>query len=136
MTSGDGSEDDCIAIAPGAASCIRRRADIHAVRGECDTLEADARATIAVEPNGPGAYTYLASALAAEGASVEAQRQLHHKAVELVPDKDQAGVFGLDLAARLAVFEGDFATAEARLLEQDKETATRADESAHPRRAC
>jgi serine/threonine-protein kinase len=125
------SVDRCTAISPAAASCIRRRADIHAIRGECDKLEVDARATMAVEPKGPAAYTYLAAALAARGASTEALEQLYRKATELIPNPDEARRFGLDKTARVAIERGDFATGEARLLELEKEVATAADETEH-----
>jgi serine/threonine protein kinase len=62
----------CLAISPSAATCLRRRAEVEQRLGQCARLEEDARQMIALEPNGAAAYDWLASALIAQKAPIEA----------------------------------------------------------------
>jgi eukaryotic-like serine/threonine-protein kinase len=119
---GDGDQalaaaDRCLAIAPGAASCVRRRIDVHNARGQCAELELDAKRLIEIEQDAPYGYLCLLAALAGQGAPVEALAALARKA-EARPmfGPDHARRDALDVGARLAVYEGDFVSAERDLL--------------------
>lgn len=110
----------CLAISPGAASCLRRRADVEAARGEVAKLEEDARSMIAVESDSPLAYEFLAEALESRAAPVEGV--VH--ALQL----RQAVVFGmhaifagfLDPTVAPAWLSGDFEGVIARFPDWEK----------------
>ena len=110
----------CLAISPGAASCLRRRADVEAARGEVAKLEEDARSMIAVESDSPLAYEFLAEALESRAAPVESV--VH--ALQL----RQAVVFGmhaifagfLDPTVAPAWLSGDFEGVIARFPDWEK----------------
>jgi serine/threonine-protein kinase len=120
----------CLAISPTAASCLRRRADVHDARGECASLEQDARELLSMEPAGVQGYGYLTAALAAQAAPVEALRELAVKAAAL---RTGSGARRSALAdeARLFIYEGDFAAAEASLVRMEDDAAGASDETAH-----
>jgi serine/threonine-protein kinase len=121
----------CLAIAPNAASCLRVRGIVHSSLGQCQELERDARQMITIEPDGSQGYGYLWTALAANGAAVEALQQLAGKQEAAVRDVDRARSFALQDAANLAAWTGDFASAEASLHALQRGEASLADESAH-----
>ena len=122
----------CLAISPNAASCLRRRADVHSERGQCDQMERDARRLISVEPQNPSNYGYLWAALAAQGASPEALRTIASKQEEVAEDLDgYRRRASWDNAARLAAHLGDFATAETNLRALDRDLEGAVDESMH-----
>jgi serine/threonine-protein kinase len=120
----------CLEISPTAASCLRRRADVHDARGECSALEQDAKQLLTIEPSGTQGYGYLMAALAAQGAPVEALQQLSRKAVALRSGTD-ARRAALDDGARLAVYTGDFAAAESSMQSFETEATSSPDESEH-----
>jgi serine/threonine-protein kinase len=61
----------CLSISPAATTCLRRRAIVEARRGECEKVEADARAMSAAEPSSALAQRWLARALVSERAPIE-----------------------------------------------------------------
>ena len=122
--------DRCLAISPSSGTCLRRRADVHSVRGECDALEQDARQMVAIDPTGAQGYGYLATALASKGAPVEALQQLASRA-EAVAGAGRARRLALQDAASIAVYAGDFVSAEASLIALQAEQARLTDESRH-----
>jgi eukaryotic-like serine/threonine-protein kinase len=123
--------DACIAIAPNAASCLRRRAEAHGVRGECDSLEQDARRLITIEPDNPQNYGYLWEALASKGVSPDALADIAKRGEAVAHPADSARELELEDAARLDVYQGDFASAERALLELDRAVSLRVDEYGH-----
>lgn len=122
--------DRCLAISPSSGTCLRRRADVHSIRGECDDLELDARQMVAIDPTGAQGYGYLSTALASKGAPVEALQQLASKA-EAVAGAGRARRLALQDAASIAVYAGDFISAEASLIALQAEQASLTDESRH-----
>jgi serine/threonine-protein kinase len=122
--------DRCLAIAPNAATCLRLRGMVHSFRGQCQELEHDARQMITIEPDGFLGYGFLWTALAANGAAVEALRQLAIKQEANVHNTDRAR-FALQDAANLAAWTGDFASAEATLRALQRGQASLTDEGAH-----
>jgi len=104
--------DACVALSPGAASCLRSRAVHAAQRGECARVEQDARRLVSIEPDGPRAYEFLARALAALDRPVDAVRSALEQQWRLLPPARRPSVELAD-RARLAMLQGDFASAEA-----------------------
>jgi serine/threonine protein kinase len=105
----------CLELSPGAASCLRSRSTIHAQRGDCADVEADARRTIAIEPSGYRAYDFLARALCARGRPLETVREVLNQKWALYPEEHRAARRLADLA-QLALLQGDFKTAEKHAL--------------------
>jgi serine/threonine-protein kinase len=122
----------CLVISPSAASCARRVADVHAARGECVALEAAAHRIIALEPNGDLGYGFLMTALAAQGTPADALEQLAKKSEAVTTDARDARRLALAHADFIAVYQGDFATAESSLVALDKEFGDAVDEGEHP----
>lgn len=123
--------DRCLAIAPGAVACLRRRADVHAFRGQCREMEQDARQIIALEPSGQQGYGYLLTALAANGAPAEALREVAAKQAAAIGDAALAQLVTDQSAAQLALWTGDFTRAEASLRALAKDEASLTDETRH-----
>jgi len=63
--------DRCLGPTPAAWLCRQVRGNVEARLGQCKQLEDDARAMIALDPDEPVAYDWLAAALLARGAPVE-----------------------------------------------------------------
>ena len=119
--------DRCLAIPPGAPSCLRRRADVHNSRGECAELALDAKRLVAMEQDGFSNYFYLQAALVGQGAPIEALASLTQKAESSPLDAAFARRLALDDAPRVGGYAGDFVTAERSLLmlsKDDEEIAT------------
>jgi serine/threonine-protein kinase len=123
--------DRCLAIAPRAVACLRRRADVHALQGRCREFEQDARQIVALEPGGHQGYGYLRTALTVNGAPVEALRELAVKEAAALSDEAFARVHSAQSAAMVATWTGDFAQAEASLRALQKEEAGDTDETQH-----
>jgi serine/threonine-protein kinase len=123
--------DRCLAIAPNASACLRRRADVHNVRGQCKELEKDARRLLAMEPQGYQGPGYLLAALAAQGAPVEALRQLASQEEAAIRDSERRQRFALQDAADLAVYAGDFSSAATSLRALQAMEATLTEEAMH-----
>jgi serine/threonine-protein kinase len=121
----------CLAIAPGAVACLRRRADVRGYRGQCRELEQDARRIIALEPAGPQGYGFLLTALAANGAPWEALREVAAKQQQAPADARLARLHAEQGAATLAVWAGDFVQAEVSLRALQKVQASATDETSH-----
>ena len=120
----------CLDVSPGAASCLRSRSTIHAQRGDCAEVEADARRTIAIEPNGYRAYDFLARALCARGRPIETVREALAQKWALYPEERRASRKLADLA-QLALLQGDFATAEKDALALERLVASAQTELEH-----
>ena len=120
----------CLDVSPGAASCLRSRSTIHAQRGDCAEVEADARRTIAIEPSGYRAYDFLARALCARGRPIETVREALAQKWALYPEDRRASRKLADLA-QLALLQGDFATAEKNALALEKLVASAQTELEH-----
>jgi hypothetical protein len=103
----------CIEVAPSAASCLHWRGDVYIERGQCAKLEADARTMTVVEPNGTNAYLYLARALAAENAPLEAVEEALHKRAAVTTDADARSEVTMENGVALALLTGDLVEAEA-----------------------
>lgn len=103
--------DRCVAVSPGAASCLRVRGAILAQSGRCGEFLRDARRVVEVEPGGEGAYAMLARALAGSGAPYAAVEQALQQRWALVSERERPVVRGRDLI-RLAILRGDFTSAD------------------------
>ena len=124
------SLDQCLAITPSAASCLRIRAMIHQGRGECAAMEEDSRGMVAVERDGYKAYDFLARSLVARAHSFEAVHEALAQKWALTPLGTRTQVRLTD-EARLAILGGDFAAAKARANELAQSLASVASESVH-----
>jgi serine/threonine-protein kinase len=105
----------CLAISAHAASCLHTQAIVHTEVGDCKELEHDARQILAVDPDGYLGFSFLWTALAANGAAVEALAQVASKQESAVPDADRSRRLALQNAARLATLVGDFTSADGSL---------------------
>jgi serine/threonine-protein kinase len=121
----------CLVIAPSATTCLRRRAEIHAIRGKCVAFADDTRELLLREPESDVNYENRLTALVAQGAPVDALRELAHKGEALVQDPKAARALAAANAARIAVYEGDFDAAEAKFIELEELVASSTDEIAH-----
>jgi serine/threonine protein kinase len=101
-----------LALSPSGADCLQERIRLFIEVGDCERVEADAQAWVAIEPRAPRALYALAEALASRAAPYEsveavlARRWLHPAGESEAEDK-------LDLA----LLRGDFEHAEQILLE-------------------
>jgi serine/threonine-protein kinase len=109
----------CLSLSPIAAACARRRAEVFALRGQCEDLEREARRAVAGEPNGENAYRYLAEALAARRAPVEAVRDAVHTELRFVDERDRPAATEAE-ERRLAMYTGDIGAAIAHALEEGR----------------
>lgn len=78
--------EQCLAISPSAPSCLRRRVEVEAARGECSKIEDDARQMVATEPDSYLAYESLASALVSRNAPPESIVQAWERRREHMED--------------------------------------------------
>jgi tetratricopeptide (TPR) repeat protein len=124
----------CTTTVPDAADCLAELNDLDAYNGRCEEAENGSRRLIALEPENPTWYEYLARAVYGRSRDLDAARAAFDVAVEHVPatGRDSAQhkhAFGL------AVLLGDFGTAEHEL--RDWEQAESADpaELSHALRA-
>jgi serine/threonine-protein kinase len=76
----------CLRVSPVAATCMRLHSEILTSRGQCRDLEKDARANLAIEPDGWRAYHSLAVALLNADAAPEAIQVALRKEAELQAD--------------------------------------------------
>jgi serine/threonine-protein kinase len=109
----------CLEIAPQAASCLRVRAIIESRIGDCAGLEADAQRMLAVERKSYRAHDFLARALYARGAPIEAVKEVYRQKAQALPEIARKASESRD-GARVAAIRGDFGAAEkmARELER------------------
>jgi tetratricopeptide (TPR) repeat protein len=103
----------CLEISPSAGSCLRMRAGVYLDRGQCAKLEADARTMTIVEPNGRRAYLFLARALAAENAPLEAIEEALRKRAAVTTDGDMRSEVTMENSLAVALLAGDLLAAEA-----------------------
>jgi serine/threonine-protein kinase len=107
--------DHCLGPTPSAWLCRQIRGNVEARLGQCKQLEDDARAMIALDPDEPVAYDWLAAALLARGAPVESIADASRRArahefdpatKEVHEQHDMVTVAELtgDFAATLALF--------------------------------
>ncbi len=108
--------DACVKASPAAATCLRQRISLLQDMGECDRLEADARAWQAVEPEASTASYWLAEALLVRGAPVPAVEAALKRQWDAQPKEARAAGEAED-RANLDIFQGDFARAEQRTRE-------------------
>jgi serine/threonine-protein kinase len=105
------SLDACLAISPGATSCLNERVWLNISLGRCQQVEQDGRQMIAVDPQGQRGYQALAGAAAALDHPQEMikellkQRWMRSLAEERIVSEHL-------LEANLAVLTGDFVEAE------------------------
>jgi serine/threonine-protein kinase len=123
--------DRCLAISPGAATCVRKRAIVNGFLGRCDALQDDARKMIALEPDGDTGYEFLLTALAAHDAPADALRELATKAESVVPDPADARALAAADAIKIGMYEGDFPAVHAALRALTAYTAGATMEKAH-----
>jgi serine/threonine-protein kinase len=100
----------CLSISPAAASCLRVRATIEDAEGDCAAFESDAQRMIAMEDGSYRAHEFLARALFARGRSIDAVRESLARKWKASPERSRSSIVLLD-EARLAIAQGDFATA-------------------------
>lgn len=106
--------DDCLAAAPMAIPCLAGRIELNQDAGQCDAVAEDALTIINEDPAHPDAPRYLAEARFALGhprAHVEEKLAESHRRRN---GPTRARLVALD-AARLAILDGDFGSAQAEL---------------------
>jgi serine/threonine-protein kinase len=123
--------DRCLAISPSATTCLRRRADVHNLRGQCAELGEDAHRLVALEPDWDQGYAFLMTALASQAVPVDALRQLARQIEAVTKDPASPRRMALYDAARIGVYEGDFVTVDASLQGLEKEFASAHEEGSH-----
>jgi serine/threonine protein kinase/tetratricopeptide (TPR) repeat protein len=102
--------EQCTTLSPAAASCLRLRANLESVLGECAAFEADAKRMLAMEAVTYRAYDFLATALFARGESIDAVREALRLKWKASSDEERPAV-QLSDEANLAIATGDFAAA-------------------------
>ena len=122
--------DECMTISASAASCLRVRATLEEVDGDCAGLEADAQRMVAMEEGSYRAHDFLAIALFARGRPVDSVREALARKWRALPEPSRAPVQLLD-EVRLAIARGDFAEASKNAGELDR--MTQADEALQER---
>jgi hypothetical protein len=110
--------DQCLAISPGAASCLRVRATAEETAGDCAALEADAQRMVAIEGASRRAYEFLSVALFARGRPLDAVREALRLKWKASSDATRPVVQASD-EAKLAIATGDFAGALSGAAELD-----------------
>jgi len=115
-----GSYDRCLEVSHAAASCMRSRATIYALRGECERLEAEARSIVIAEPDGDSGHAILARALAARGRDPGAVKRALEDRRALLSSASRRSVQEKRDAVALAMLTGDFAAAEESALLLEK----------------
>ena len=121
----------CLAVAPSASQCMWLQEFIDDQNGNCAATEASARQRIAIDPTLSDGYKALAYALAAEGRPMPAVREAVGQTVSRLTDEFGKQRYRLNLLARLAIIEGDFATATKLGDELRALVESRADASDH-----
>lgn len=111
VTAALASYDACVKASPAAAICLEQRIGLLRDRGECDRVEADARAWQSVEPEAPTPSYWIASALLSKGAATASVEAALRRQWDALPKETRAAGEAED-RANLALFQGDFAEAE------------------------
>jgi serine/threonine-protein kinase len=124
------ANDRCLAISPGAINCLFNTWSIQAAEGMCDDAVASARRLVAQQPDGAWPFTYLANALFASGAPVEAVRDALSHSVVALPAEQQAE-YRRGALARLAAATGDFAEWDDFLAQTERTESNNSDEFMH-----
>ncbi len=101
----------CIRASSAAAICLEQRLLLLRDRGECESMEQDARAWQTVEPEAPDPSYWVAAALMARGAPIQSVEVALRHEWDLQPKDDRATNEAED-TANLALAQGDFAAAE------------------------
>ena len=122
--------DECMTISPSAASCLRVRATLEDMEGDCEALEADAKRMVAMEEGSYRAHDFLARALFARGRPVDSVRESLARKWRALPEPSRAPIQLLD-EVRFAIARGDFAEASKSAGELDR--MTQADEALQER---
>jgi tetratricopeptide (TPR) repeat protein len=102
----------CLAMTPSAGTCLRSRIQVNTDRGRCADLEADARRLAVVEPNGHRSFEFLAVALAARNAPVQAVSDALAKRVPLEPDERSRRRAAIQNTLWTSTLVGDLEAAE------------------------
>jgi serine/threonine-protein kinase len=102
--------DRCLAISSSASDCRAVRAQVDQRLGQCAKLEEEARAMIAADPRAARAYSWLASALEARGAPVEAVVEAFRHSREINPDPKNRELQEMVHPIAAAWVTGDFAS--------------------------
>jgi serine/threonine-protein kinase len=124
------SYDDCLKMAPQATICIHERARVYRREGDCPKMEAEAKASIAKEPDAPLAHYYLAEALYARGRPMETVKEALDQYFAKLPasERPERELF---YRASLANLSGDFVAAEGFAREKQKLIEGRTDRADH-----
>jgi eukaryotic-like serine/threonine-protein kinase len=112
--------EKCLREVPSATRCALIRGMNDIVRGNCQRVDADARRSIAIDPQSSRGYRYLAAAELALGHPVQTAQEALEQAWARVEEKPVRERVELVDRYALDVLRGDFSTAEkdARALEQ------------------
>jgi serine/threonine-protein kinase len=105
------STDECLAVAPSAASCLRLRASVEVRLGQCDAFAADAHTMTTMDPE--GAYSYYArmDALVAQGAPEASIAETMRRSLAFETDPVARADRAACDPALLATLSGDFTAA-------------------------
>jgi len=115
--------DHCLSATPSAWVCRQVRGTVEARLGQCKELEDDARAMIALDPDEPVAYDWLAAALLAKGAPVESIADAFRRARAHEFDPATKEVHEQHDMVTVAELTGDFAAALALFPQLDRAAA-------------
>jgi eukaryotic-like serine/threonine-protein kinase len=108
----------CIHASSAAAMCLEQRIYLLRDRGECEAMEADARAWQAVEPDAPEPSYWVAASLMAKGAPPQSVQIALQRS--WIARKDERAENEAEDTANLALAQGDFVTAERATADWDR----------------
>ena len=110
--------DDCIARDPTSSECREQQLARLAEDGACAEMQSRARDYSALVPDSANAFSIRAAAAAGSGEPAEAIADLLQKKWGLLPERDRA-IARFDDEVQLSCYQGDYASALARLTAQD-----------------
>src|SRR5262249_49659694 len=102
---------ECLRISPSSTSCAQMLLELEANEGNCDAVESLSRRVVALAPDSPTGYEFLAGALFAKSHSLDAAREaLNQRWARVAPDWLQRARDKDEFS--LAILAGDFDGAE------------------------
>lgn len=122
--------EKCLARAPGATYCLKRRVRIEELDGRCADAERDARQWLTTDPDSSEARRSLAQTLVALGKPLAAAEDLLKQGHGRAPENDRRRV-ELEDRDVLAELQGDFGAAERTLLDLSRVVDTAPELAVH-----
>jgi serine/threonine-protein kinase len=100
--------DACVAVSPTAGSCVRNKARVHQVAGECAAMEAIAQQLVTIEPDLSAADVYLLNGVIAHGGSRDDTAPILARLVARVPPSNRPGSWPAAIAFQYGAFGEGF----------------------------